>query len=62
MIDARDLDDVLDVIGDHRERDAGLRMRALPFSQCSGGFLGLADEKPTERRRIEARLLRVMVR
>src|SRR5436190_3875107 len=31
MIDARDLGDVLDVIGDHRESDAGLRMSAFPF-------------------------------
>ena len=45
MIDARNLRDVLDMIGDHRERDAGLRMLALPNSQRSRRALRLPDDR-----------------
>ena len=53
MIDARDLADVIDVVGDLAEGDDGLRVLALPLLERRLGALRLADVETAIRRALK---------
>ena len=57
MIDARDLGDMLDMVGDLAERDLRRGMRRLPLGQRGRRLVRLADVEAAEGRRVEPRLL-----